>query len=187
MVIIFAVLRLSRLSVPFADRLMVGHMDLTVEPGQTVGLIGGSGSGKTLTALAVPGLLPDTAQADGRITLDGVDAALSGGQRQRVAVARALAPQPEVLVADEPVSALDATIRVKVLDLLRDAGERTGAALVMVSHDVAAVRRICNRAAVLHQGRIAESGSVADVLTQPGGQATRDLLAAVPRLPAPAA
>lgn len=111
-------------------------------------------------------------------------AALSGGQRQRVAVARALAPRPEVLIADEPVSALDATARVKVLDLLRDVSERTGTALVMVSHDIAAVRRVCTRMAVLHQGRIAESGTVTGVLTEPGTQATRDLLAAVPRLPA---
>ena len=110
-------------------------------------------------------------------------AALSGGQRQRVAVARALAPRPAVLVADEPVSALDATVRVKVLDLLREVSERTGAALVMVSHDVAAVRRVCTRVAVLHQGRIAESGTVSGVFGEPGTQATRELLAAVPRLP----
>jgi peptide/nickel transport system ATP-binding protein len=110
--------------------------------------------------------------------------ALSGGQRQRVAVARALAPRPEVLVADEPVSALDATVRVKVLDLLREVSVRSGAALIMVSHDVAAVRRICTRVAVLDQGRIAESGTVAGVLGEPGTDATRNLLAAVPRLPA---
>ncbi|MFC4063594.1 ABC transporter ATP-binding protein [Actinoplanes subglobosus] len=113
--------------------------------------------------------------------------ALSGGQRQRVAVARALAPRPEILVADEPVSALDATVRVRVLDLLRDVSERNGTALVMVSHDVAAVRRACTRVAVLHQGRIAESGTVGDVLTRPRTEATRDLLAAVPRLPSAAA
>jgi peptide/nickel transport system ATP-binding protein len=110
-------------------------------------------------------------------------AALSGGQRQRVAVARALAPHPEVLIADEPVSALDATVRVKVLHLLREVSERTGTALVMVSHDVAAVRRVCTRVAVLHQGSIVESGPVADVFAQPGSHAVGDLLAAVPRLP----
>lgn len=110
-------------------------------------------------------------------------AALSGGQRQRVAVARALAPKPEVLIADEPVSALDPAVRVTVLDLLRDVSERAGTALVMVSHDVAAVRRICTRVAVLHQGRIVESGRARDVLDRPGSQATRDLLSAVPRLP----
>ncbi|MEU8663631.1 ABC transporter ATP-binding protein [Actinoplanes philippinensis] len=109
--------------------------------------------------------------------------ALSGGQRQRVAVARALAPRPEVLVADEPVSALDATVRVQVLDLLREASARTGAALIMVSHDVAAVRRVCTAVAVLDRGRIAESGTVTDVLDRPATDATRDLLAAVPRLP----
>jgi peptide/nickel transport system ATP-binding protein len=86
-------------------------------------------------------------------------AALSGGQCQRVAVARALAPRPEVLIADEPVSALDATVRVRVLDLLREVSERTGTALVMVSHDMAAVRRICTRVAHLHQGRITPKGN----------------------------
>lgn len=110
-------------------------------------------------------------------------AALSGGQRQRVAVARALAPRPSVIIADEPVSALDATVRVRVLDLLRDSCDRTGASLIMVSHDVAAVRRICTRIAVLHRGRIVESGPVAEVLEQPASPVTRELLDAVPRLP----
>ncbi|WP_433796306.1 ABC transporter ATP-binding protein [Actinoplanes sp. CA-252034] len=113
-----------------------------------------------LECLAIPG--DHRARVDDLLAAVDLDPALahrrpaelSGGQRQRVAIARALAPGPEVLIADEPVSALDASVRVTVLDLLRHVCEHTGAALVMVSHDVAAVRRICTRVAVLDGGRI---------------------------------
>ncbi len=109
--------------------------------------------------------------------------ALSGGQRQRVAVARALAPAPTVLLADEPVSALDAPVRVAVLDLLREVSTATGAALVLVAHDLPAVRRTCERVVVLHDGRVVEAGPVAQVFGDPRASATRALLEAVPCLP----
>ena len=108
---------------------------------------------------------------------------LSGGQRQRVAVARALAPRPTVLVADEPVSALDAAVLVTVLDLLREVSAGTGAALVLVAHHLAAVRRACTRVVVLDDGRVAETGPVDEVFQAPRSSTTRALLAAVPRLP----
>jgi peptide/nickel transport system ATP-binding protein len=113
--------------------------------------------------------------------------ALSGGQRQRVAVARALAPAPTVLLADEPVSALDAPVRVAILDLLRDVCTDTGVALVLVAHDLPAVRRTCDRVVVLHDGRVAEAGPVRQIFDQPRAPATRALLDAVPCLPTTAA
>jgi peptide/nickel transport system ATP-binding protein len=112
---------------------------------------------------------------------------LSGGQRQRVAVARALAAAPAVLLADEPVSALDAPVRVAILDLLRDLSADTGAALVLVAHDLPAVRRTCDRVLVLQGGRVVESGPVRQIFDDPRAPATRALLDAVPLLPAQAA
>jgi peptide/nickel transport system ATP-binding protein len=119
----------------------------------------------------------DPALADRRST------ELSGGQRQRVAVARALAPRPAVLVTDEPVSALDASVLVTVLDLLREVSAGTGAALVLVAHHLAAVRRACTRVVVLDNGRVVETGPVDEVFRTPRTPVTRALLDAVPRLP----
>ncbi|MCA2212044.1 ABC transporter ATP-binding protein [Jidongwangia harbinensis] len=146
-----------------------------------------------LTCLAVPG--DHDSRVDEVLTAVRLDTALrtrrpgelSGGQRQRVAIARALAPAPAVLVADEPVSALDPPVRVAVLDLLRDLSTATGAALVLVAHDLPAVRRACARAMVLHDGRVAEAGGVRQIFDEPRTAATRALLAAVPRLPVAAA
>lgn len=107
---------------------------------------------------------------------------LSGGQAQRVAVARALAPRPRVLLADEPVSGLDAPLREHVVEALSRAREST--ALLLVSHDLTAVAALCGRTAVLHAGRLVEDRPTHDVLTDPRHAATRSLVDAVPRLPA---
>ena len=104
---------------------------------------------------------------------------LSGGQRQRVALARALAPRPTVLVADEPVGALDAPVRMAVLDLLREVTAGAASALVLVAHDLAAVRRVCTRVVVLEQGRVVESGPVYQVIPAPGSAAPSGLIRAV--------
>lgn len=109
--------------------------------------------------------------------------ALSGGQRQRVALARALAARPTVLVADEPISALDAPVRVAMLDLLREVTVTAGNALVLVAHDLAVVRRACTRVVVLDQGRVVESGPVDQVFRAPRSVVTRDLVSAIPSLP----
>jgi peptide/nickel transport system ATP-binding protein len=106
----------------------------------------------------------------------------SGGQRQRIALARALAPRPRVLVADEPVSALDVSVRAQVLNLLLDLADDLQLTVVLVSHDLSVVRFFCHRVAVLYQGEIVETGPTAEVYGDPQHEYTRTLLAAVPRL-----
>jgi peptide/nickel transport system ATP-binding protein len=107
---------------------------------------------------------------------------LSGGQQQRVAIARALAFQPEVIVADEIVSALDASVQAQILNLLRDLQHRLGLAIVLITHDMAVARHMCERLAVMHRGRVVESGQTNTILKSPADAYTRSLLAAVPRL-----
>ncbi|MCF2527301.1 ABC transporter ATP-binding protein [Yinghuangia soli] len=108
----------------------------------------------------------------------------SGGQRQRIAIARALAPRPRLLIADEPVSALDVSVRVQVLDLLRDLTARLGLALVLVSHDLGVVQLLCEEVLVLKDGRVEEQGPAEAVLRAPRSGYTRELLASVPSLAA---
>ena len=107
----------------------------------------------------------------------------SGGQQQRIAIARALAPNPDILVADEPVSALDVSVRAQILDLLSSLVEEFHLSLVLVSHDLGVIHSLCDRVMVLHRGTCVEGGSTAAVFADPTDPYTRRLLAAVPRLP----
>jgi len=106
---------------------------------------------------------------------------LSGGQRQRVAIARALAPRPRLLIADEPVSALDALVRDEILELLEDLTTRLGLGLLLISHDLAVIARLCSDVLVMHDGEIVERGSTREVFRQPQHAHSRALLEAVPR------
>ncbi|MEO9299049.1 ABC transporter ATP-binding protein [Devosia alba] len=244
-----SLLELSDLSVHFGTMAAVADVSLTLQRGERFGIIGESGSGKTLTALAISGLLPEGAEMGGSIALDGVplprseremarlrgkrigmvfqepmtalnplmrvnaqiaeaialnpgemvnvDVAqllaevgleprhgerfahqLSGGQRQRAMIAMALAGQPDILIADEPTSALDMITQRMVLDLIAEICERRHMALLFISHDLKAVAALCSRVAVLHDGRVVESGPVAEVFSRPRENYTQLLVAA---------
>ncbi|MFN6979868.1 MAG: ABC transporter ATP-binding protein, partial [Gemmobacter sp.] len=251
--------RIEGLTVSFDGAPAVRGVDLTVRPGEAVGIVGESGSGKSVTWLAALRLLPKKAAIGGHVLLDGrdllsmpeaaveavrggrigmifqdpasalnpvlrirrqlgevlalhrglsgsaigaeakrlldlvgiPDAAgrldsypheMSGGQNQRIMVAMALAGQPDLLVADEPTTALDVTIQAQILDLLTTVRREMGMALVLISHDLGVVAETCDRVAVMYAGRIVEQGPAEDLFETPGHPYTRGLLDALPTL-----
>lgn len=235
-------------------------VSLEVRPGEMLGIVGETGSGKSTTALAAMGLLPDAMRVTGgAILVDGVDVAaapervlrelrggrvamifqdpkshlnpvftvgdqlvdvirahgaasrgdertqavrlltlvnlpdpdgalrayphqLSGGMAQRVMIAIALAGNPEVLFADEPTSALDVTVQAQILALLRQLADDRGLAVILVSHNLAAIAQVCDRVAIMYAGKVVETCPVPELLARPGHPYTRGLLAAVPRV-----
>jgi peptide/nickel transport system ATP-binding protein len=124
--------------------------------------------------LAAVGLSPDAA--------DRFPHQFSGGQRQRISIARALAPRPGILVADEPVSALDVSVRAQVLNLITDLVRDLSLTLVFVSHDLSVVQHVCDRVAVMRDGQIVETGPTREVYENPQHPYTRKLVSAAPNL-----
>lgn len=247
--------RVQNLSISIGDALLVDGVSFDVAPGECLAIVGESGAGKSLTASALLGLVPNSARVTADVlSIDGTDALsfseaewrtmrgsriglvsqdalvsldplrrvgaevaeplaihtslsrgerraraielldsvsmpesarraaqypheLSGGLRQRALIASALAADPIVLIADEPTTALDATVQARVLALLRSIAD-AGTAVIFVSHDFAAVRRVADRVLVMRAGRVIERGTVAEVLDAPEDDYTRELIAA---------
>ena len=252
-----SLLTLDNLTLTAGATPLVQNLGFAIAPGERLGLIGESGSGKSLTAMSVLGLLPRTISVSGSITLAGqqvigapdrqldrlrgaavacifqepltaldplmrlgkqvaeavtrraardhrqVDVRsavldlfaqvalpdperiaraypheVSGGQRQRVAIAMALACRPDLLIADEPTTALDVTTQAEVLKLLDRLVRERGMALLFISHDLPAVAQVVDRVVVLRKGVAVETGPVAEVFARPRHDYTRDLVAA---------
>ena len=139
------------------------------------GMTGEAARQRTLDLLGMCGL------ADARNRLDAYPHQLSGGQRQRVMIAMALANKPDILIADEPTTAVDVTIQAQLLKLLRDLQQELGMALLLITHDLGIVRHMAPRVCVMTRGEIVEAGPVADIFANPQHPYTRRLLAAEPK------
>ena len=224
------VITATNLTKKFKSTTAVDDISFTVSRGERLGIVGGSGSGKTTTLKLLAGLtrptsgtvsmsesmhmvfqdpmgslnprmlvrdiiaetlpVPDTERIAEVLTEVGLEPdmmtryphAFSGGQRQRISLARALAPRPAILLADEPVSALDVSVRKRVLNLLDSLVAEHNLTLVFVSHDIGVVRSVCDTIMVMHDGRIVEKGDTAQVLRAPQNAYTQSLIAAVPQL-----
>ena len=105
---------------------------------------------------------------------------LSGGMRQRVMIATALAGNPEILIADEPTTALDVTVQSQIVKLLKRINQKKGTAILFISHDLSLVRRLCSRVIVMKDGRIVEQGAMEDIFENPQQEYTQKLIAAIP-------
>ena len=261
-----ALLELHELSVTFDTEddtvTVVDRVGFEVEAGETLGIVGESGCGKSVTALSIMGLLPKPAgriqggdirfrgeslpslppermreirgnriamifqepmtalnpvhrvgrqlaetyalhQPDlndevvarrtlGLLEQVGIPAPeqrlreyphqLSGGMRQRVMIAMALASKPDILIADEPTTALDVTIQAQILELLRDLQRDTGMAIIFITHDLGVIAELCSRVVVMYAGRVAEQASIEPLFAHPVHPYTRGLLSSIPRL-----
>ncbi len=129
---------------------------------------------KALEAMEQVGL-PDPAR-----TYEKYPHQLSGGQRQRAVIASAMVIRPKLLICDEPTTALDVTVQAQILSLLKSVSADFGVAILLISHDLSVVRRLCESVAVMHQGRIVERGDTQRVFTAPQDEYTKRLIAAIP-------
>jgi ABC-type dipeptide/oligopeptide/nickel transport system ATPase component len=127
-------------------------------------------------------LLDRVALADARRRLDDYPHQLSGGQRQRAMIAMALAGRPDLLLADEPTTALDVTLQAQILELLDELRRDLGLSVLLITHDLGVVAETCDRVVVMRDGRVVETAVVAELFRAPAHPYTRELLAALPRL-----
>ena len=148
------------------------------------GLLRHGGVGRQAARAEALRLLDRVRIAEPGRRIDAYPHELSGGQRQRVAIAIAIAPKPDLLLADEPTTALDVTVQAEILAILAELVAETGMALVLVSHDLGVVARATRRLMVIHAGTRVEAGETAEVLGRPLGPYTAGLLAAMPKRPA---
>lgn len=171
----------KRLQMVFQDPLGAFNPRATVggalaDPLRIHGIVPAGGRGQAIEALLDRVGLP-------RDFLTRSIQEISGGQRQRVAIARALATEPDLIVLDEAVSALDLTVRNRILDLLVDLQRERGVAYLFVSHDIAVVRAVAHRVTIMDRGAIVETGPTTAVVASPKSATGRALVAAVPRFP----
>lgn len=152
--------------------------DIVAEPLRIRGLRDRAEITQRVRAALAAVKLPDDAAFLSRLPVQ-----LSGGQRQRVAFARALVSRPQVIIADEPTSMLDQSVRMEVMDLMEDLRQRYGTAFLFITHDIALARHFCDRLLVLQQGRVVEAGRADQVIAQPQDRYTRALIAAVDPAP----
>ncbi|MBO0128498.1 ABC transporter ATP-binding protein [Agrobacterium sp. OT33] len=148
--------------------------DIVAEPLRLAGVPAATRSARAIEVLGQVGLPPEAARR--------YPHQFSGGQRQRIAIARALIAEPEMIVADEPLSALDVSIQSQVLNLLDDIKQQHGISYLFISHDLGVVRHLADRVAVLYLGRVMEIASRDDLFETPSHPYTQALLAAVPRI-----
>ena len=150
--------------------------DIVAEPIRAFGLVRGAAAQRERVAelLTQVGLSP----------LDGekYPHEFSGGQRQRISIARALSSNPDFLVCDEPTSALDVSVQAQILNLLKDLKDQTGLAMLFVSHDLAVIRQMCDRVAVMKAGKIVEMADADALFDAPQDDYTRNLIALIPRV-----